>query len=107
MLNPGLRKEIGDAAPAARVTAVVSVAPELFGGIAGEDVLQRMTAAKQPVLEALQSMQGVQVNALPGLPHAIAVAPAAEWQALIERNPWLSESDGVRLDPNEVVATTL
>lgn len=107
MLNKGFQREILTAAPSEPVTAVVSFAPEQSGEVIDQAFLQRVAEMKQPVIEMLQSMEGVHLSVLPGMPHTIAVAPAREWRALIERVPWLDETNSVRLDPNEIVATTL
>lgn len=107
MLSFGFREQLKAAAPTVRITAVLRFSPNLFAGVPGPDILERVAAGKQPILNALVSMKDVKLNSLPGLPNAVATASAHEWRALIDGNPWLAETTVVSLDENEKVATSL
>jgi hypothetical protein len=101
MLTPEFTSELDRAAPQHRVTAILSwrkahSLPLTVG------LLSQIARMKQPLLNRLESVEGVRVNPLPGMPQAVVEASAATWRNLLRNDTILRDGEDV-----EVVANRL
>jgi hypothetical protein len=106
LLDDAFRKRMLETPDSTQLTAVLSFPRHASRIQEGDDLLKALASMKQPVLDILRSMSGVQISTLPSLPHVVATASTGEWRALIERFPWLSQSESVQFTDNVLAATT-
>ena len=100
MLTPEFSSQLESAAPQHRVSAILSwrklhsLPPQASG------LLSQIARMKKPLLNRLESMDGVRVNPLPGMPMAIIEASAATWRNLLKDNSRLRDGDDVEVVAN-------
>lgn len=101
MLTPEFAELLDQAAPQQRVTGILSWRNAIFFTSGGEELWSQIQRLKQPLLDRLDSVAGVRVNPLPGLPQAMVEASAATWQDLLRDNAILREGEEVELVVNQ------
>jgi L-alanine-DL-glutamate epimerase-like enolase superfamily enzyme len=100
MLTPGFTAQLEHASPPQRITGVLSWRRAGTLRRSGRELLSEIARLKQPLLDWLGKIEGVRVNALPGMPQAIVEASASAWHDMLKENPTLLEEDEVELAPN-------
>jgi hypothetical protein len=99
MLTPEFTAQLDRASPRQRVTAILSWRKAQSLRDSGA-LLTELGRMKQPLLDRLESIAGVRVNPLPGMPVAIVEASAATWRNLLRGDATLRDADDVELVAN-------
>lgn len=103
MLASEFVDELARAAPETPVTGVLSWHLDVLQGQAGDELMSRLAELKQPVLGRLGMIPGMCINPLPGMPHAIAMAPAQRWREFLRDLSWLADSPDIDIAANRAV----